>query len=157
MEIRPSKESDIPQIFLLESRCFSDPWSQKILRSTLREEDCFFLTAEENGRICGYLNATHILDELSIHRVAVLPEYRRKGVGTAMLTRMMEFCQDKGLKQIFLEVRQSNLNAQRLYSRFGFEQVGERPHFYQNPDETGLVMRAWVPSPADTAAEKEEP
>ncbi|MBQ4050258.1 MAG: GNAT family N-acetyltransferase, partial [Oscillospiraceae bacterium] len=89
MEIRPSTETDIQQLTLLESKCFSDPWSSKGLRDTLKEERSFFLTAEENGRICGYLNSTYILDELDIHRICVLPEYRRKGVGAALMMQLV--------------------------------------------------------------------
>ena len=144
MEIRPSTETDIQQLTLLESKCFSDPWSSKGLRDTLKEERSFFLTAEENGRICGYLNSTYILDELDIHRICVLPEYRRKGVGAALMMQLVAFCKAKGLNEIFLEVRKSNTQAQRLYARFGFETVGERAGFYQNPDEPGLIMRADV-------------
>ncbi|MCI8600628.1 MAG: ribosomal protein S18-alanine N-acetyltransferase [Oscillospiraceae bacterium] len=142
MEIRQSTETDVPQLRLLEERCFADPWSQRSLRDTIREDRCFFLSALENGRICGYLNTTYVLDELNIHRVCVLPEYRRIGVGTAMMTRLMEFCRREGLRQVFLEVRKSNLNAQRLYKRFGFTAVGERANFYQHPTEPGFVMRA---------------
>ncbi|MBR6790008.1 MAG: ribosomal protein S18-alanine N-acetyltransferase [Oscillospiraceae bacterium] len=144
MEIRHSTETDIPQLALLESKCFGDPWSPKGLRDTLREERSFFLTAEENGRICGYLNCTYILDEINIHRICVLPEYRRMGVGTALMARLADFCREKELREIFLEVRKSNLQAQRLYTRFGFEVIGERAGFYQNPDEPGLIMRADV-------------
>lgn len=144
MEIRRSTETDIPQLTLLESKCFGDPWSGKGLRDTLREERSFFLTAVENGRICGYLNCTYILDEINIHRVCVLPEYRRMGVGAALMMHLVTFCKEKGLHEIFLEVRKSNLQAQRLYKRFGFEVIGERAGFYQNPDEPGLIMRADV-------------
>ena len=144
MEIRRSTETDIQQLALLESKCFSDPWSSKGLRDTLKEERSFFLTAVENGRICGYLNSTYILDELDIHRVCVLPEYRRIGVGAAMMIHLVKFCKENGLREIFLEVRKSNTPAQRLYTRFGFEVIGERAGFYQNPDEPGLIMRADV-------------
>lgn len=142
MEIRESTETDVPQLRLLEERCFADPWSSKSLRDTLREEHCFFLSAVENGRICGYLNTTYVLDELDIHRVCVLPEYRRMGIGTALLDYMMAFCRQHGFTEVFLEVRKSNLQAQRLYRRFGFEVVGERADFYQHPTEPGYVMRA---------------
>lgn len=144
MEIRRSTETDVPQLQLLESKCFADPWSSKALRDTLREERSYFLTAVENGQICGYLNSTYILDELDIHRVCVLPKYRRKGVGAAMMAGLMAFCRENGLTEVFLEVRKSNLQAQRLYERFGFTIVGERADFYQNPVEPGLIMRADV-------------
>lgn len=142
MEIRQSTLTDVPQLRLLEEQCFADPWTPKALRDTLLEERCFFLSAVENGRICGYLNTTYILDELNIHRVCVLPEYRRMGVGTAMMARLIDFCHEQNFRQVFLEVRKSNLEAQRLYGRFGFQVVGERADFYQHPTEPGFVMRA---------------
>lgn len=144
MNIREALPTDIPQLFLLESSCFADPWSQKSLRDTLKEDHSFLIIAEENGRICGYLNTTFVLDEMNLNRICVLPQYRRIGVGSAMIGRMFDFARKNGICTIYLEVRESNENAQRVYRHFGFRVVGERANFYQHPTETGLVMSAPV-------------
>ena len=144
MNIREALPTDIPQLFLLESSCFADPWSQKSLRDTLNEDHSYMLIAEENGRICGYLNTTFVLDEMNLNRICVLPQYRRIGLGTALVGRMFDYARTHGICTIYLEVRESNDSAQRVYRRFGFKVVGERANFYQNPTETGLVMSAPV-------------
>ncbi len=145
MEIRQAVLEDIPGIFALESLCFSDPWSQKSLRDTMKEPHSFFSVAWEDEKLCGYLNATYVLDEMNLNRICVLPEYRGKGVGKLLMQAMFRFAEERALASIFLEVRQSNFPAQRLYTDFGFETVGKRKNFYQSPSEDGLVMTAKLP------------
>jgi ribosomal-protein-alanine N-acetyltransferase len=144
VKIREAVPEDVPQLFLLEQACFGDPWSQKSLRDTLNEEHSFFAVAEEDGRIYGYLNTTYVLDEMNLNRICVLPEYRRSGVGSALMQQMFTCAQQRQIRALYLEVRESNENAQRVYRRFGFQVVGRRAGFYQNPTEAGLVMSASV-------------
>ena len=139
--IRKAYETDIPGIALLEQQCFSDPWSQKSLRYTLREENSFFLVAEEYGKIIGYLNSTFILDECSLNRICVDGEKRRQHLGSKMLRELILFCDEKGIRYINLEVRESNFPAQRLYHSFGFLPLWKKEAFYQNPSEAAIIMQ----------------
>ena len=78
MTIRFFTEEDVPAAAELEQLCFPDPWSQKGLRDTLREEGSCFLAAEDkNGALCGYLNATWVLDECNLNRICVHPDFRK--------------------------------------------------------------------------------
>ena len=142
MNLRVATEADIPALYALETDCFPDPWSQKSLRDTLREERSFFAVAEMAGKVVGYINTTYILDEMELNRICTLPDYRRQGIGAALLQAAFAFAKEKHIQSFFLEVRASNLPAQTLYRSAGFTQVGLRKKFYQNPTEDGLIMRA---------------
>ena len=142
MNLRVATEADIPALYALETDCFPDPWSQKSLRDTLREERSFFAVAEMAGKVVGYINTTYILDEMELNRICTLPDYRRQGIGVALLQAAFAFAKEKHIQSFFLEVRASNLPAQTLYRSAGFTQVGLRKKFYQNPTEDGLIMRA---------------
>ena len=142
MNLRVATEVDIPALYALETDCFPDPWSQKSLRDTLREERSFFAVAEMAGKVVGYINTTYILDEMELNRICTLPDYRRQGIGAALLQAAFAFAKEKHIQSFFLEVRASNLPAQTLYRSAGFTQVGLRKKFYQNPTEDGLIMRA---------------
>ena len=146
MEIRRATPEDLPQLVELEKSCFPDPWSQKSLRSTITEDDSYFAVAITDGKIVGYINTTYVLDEMNLNRICVLPQYRKMGAAGSLMESMFAHARQKGLAQIFLEVRLSNLEAQSVYQRFGFKVVGERKGFYQNPPENGLVMTAQVVS-----------
>ena len=102
------------------------------------------LIAEENGNIAGFLNSTYLFDELNLNRLAVSKEFRRKRAGTMLLENMLDFCKNHGIKRVMLEVRKSNIPAQTLYKSFGFTALGERPNFYQNPSEAGLIMERFM-------------
>ena len=110
----------------------------------MTEEDSYFAVAITDGKIVGYINTTYVLDEMNLNRICVLPQYRKMGAAGSLMEGMFAHARQKGLAQIFLEVRLSNLEAQRVYRRFGFKVVGERKGFYQNPPENGLVMTAQV-------------
>ena len=139
--IREAYETDIPAIAELEKLCFSDPWSQKSLRHTLLENGSLFLVAEEHGEVCGYLNSSCILDECSLNRICVAPQFQNRRIASKMMEKFIETCDSRNIEYIHLEVRESNLYAQRLYESFGFKALWIRLGFYQNPDEAAIVMQ----------------
>lgn len=138
--IRGATEDDVLAMQEMENACFPDPWSGKAIRGTMREAGGFFLVAELGKRLAGYLNASFILDECNLNRICVLPEQRKTGMGAEMMAELVKKCREMGTVRIVLEVRKSNIAAQRLYERFGFVLLGERANFYENPTEAGLIM-----------------
>ena len=136
----PMGPEHIETLARLEQVCFSSPWSFDALAGELSDPLAVFRVATVNGQVAGYVGMQHILDEGYICNIAVFPEYRRRGVATALLHALDAYAKENGMASISLEVRQSNEAAQRLYSRFDFETVGRRNHFYQNPTEDALIM-----------------
>ncbi|MGI5893521.1 MAG: ribosomal protein S18-alanine N-acetyltransferase [Candidatus Merdivicinus sp.] len=139
--ICPLTEEDIPAAVELEKCCFSDPWSSKGLRDTLHEDcACFFAAKDEQGILCGYLNATWILDECNLNRICVHPVFRRNRIAENLLTALKDFCRKHNISHIFLEVRESNQAARALYCSNHFVELGRRPRFYEKPEEDAILM-----------------
>lgn len=96
----------------------------------------------KTDQIAGYIVARMAVNELHINNVAVRVEYRRRGIGSALLTRILEEGQRLAAAAAFLEVRAGNSLAQALYKKCGFRGVGRRPNYYSAPTEDALVMTA---------------
>lgn len=129
----------IKPIAELEEICFSTPWSAEAVLDAFKNGTKFFV-AVKNKRVIGYIGISCILDEGYITNIAVLPQYRNKGVGTALLNRVFSLARDLALSFISLEVRESNQGAISLYKKLGFKQEGKRKSFYTNPKEDALIM-----------------
>ncbi|MEE3333077.1 MAG: ribosomal protein S18-alanine N-acetyltransferase [Ruminococcus sp.] len=136
--IRELKESEIPLIADIERVCFSTPWSEKSIEDSFCLDCNHFFVCESEGRIAGYIGLSIAADEGYILNVAVLPEYRRKGIGEALVRYVITGFGD--LAFVTLEVRPSNTAAVALYQKLGFERVGERKNYYRNPDENALLL-----------------
>ncbi len=125
----------------LETICFSAPWSITALESELHNPLSFWLVCIEGSQVLGYVGSQTVMPEADIMNLAVLPEFRRQGIGKALLTNMISALGERGVIQISLEVRPSNASAVSLYEKMGFVQVGRRPGYYRNPKEDALILR----------------
>ena len=141
MVIREMKIGDVPQIAKLETICFSDPWSEKSIASELENRLSYWLVAEQDGIIIGYVGSQSVLDSADMMNIAVAPAYRRKGIGRMLIAALIDHLLQKKIRFLLLEVRISNISAISLYNSMGFEQVGRRPRYYHNPREDALILR----------------
>jgi len=139
--IRPASPADAEELSRLERRCFSDPWSPAGFREVLESPGGFGLVAEAHGALKAYMLGRQLLDEGEILNLAVAPEWRRRGLGRKLLEASLRAFMDRGVTQVFLEVRESNRAAQRMYFARGFQPVGHRHDYYRNPAEDALVLR----------------
>ena len=141
MIIRTMESADVKAIAELEKVCFSDPWSENSIASELDNRLSYWLVAEEQGRVVGYVGSQSVLDGADMMNLAVAPEFRRRGIGEKLVNALVSYLQQRGILVLLLEVRVSNAPAIALYERLGFEQVGRRPRYYHNPREDALIMR----------------
>ena len=141
MVIREMRVCDISAIAELEKVCFSDPWSEKSIASELENTFSYWLVAEDNGCIAGYVGSQSVLDSADMMNLAVSPAYRRQGVGEMLVEALIAYLQKKKIIALLLEVRVSNAPAIALYQKMGFEQVGRRPRYYHNPREDAYILR----------------
>ena len=132
---------DVSAIAELEKLCFSDPWSEKSIASEVDNRLSYWLVAEIDGVVAGYIGSQTVLDASDMMNLAVSPDYRRKGIGQALVNALVEHLQQNKVIALLLEVRVSNAPAIALYESLGFEQVGRRPKYYHNPREDALIMR----------------
>ena len=140
LKIEKMTSSHIGEIAKLEKECFSSPWSEDGLKSEINNKFARFFVAFSNGKIVGYVGSHNVLGEVYITNVAVLPEFRRKGIGKAIVEHLVSEMKAEGADFVTLEVRKSNSNAISLYEKCGFQKVGERKDFYEKPREDGILM-----------------
>ena len=139
--IVPMQEAHIAQIAALETQCFSDPRSEVSVRSELSNPLSDWLVAEEDGKLIGYVGSQSVPPEADVMNLAVAPEWRKKGIGRALMKALIAQLHSRGITALLLEVRISNLPAQNLYRGLGFVEVGRRPNYYVNPTEDALLLR----------------
>ncbi len=141
MIITKMTDAHVAQVAELEKLCFSDPWSEKSVASELNNPLAFWLVAEDDGRVAGYIGSQTVLDETDMMNVAVHPDYRKQGIATALIVGLVEELRKMGSHSLTLEVRASNENAIRVYQKLDFQQVGCRKNYYRNPREDALILR----------------
>lgn len=124
----------------LEQICFSRPWSRKALEEEIQNPDACFFTAVERKAVLGYGGMHCACGECYVDNIAVIPERRREGIGTALLRALLWEAQRRGGEFLSLEVRPSNVQAVKLYTDLGFREAGRRKDFYDSPREDGLIM-----------------
>jgi [ribosomal protein S18]-alanine N-acetyltransferase len=140
---RYMKEEDIDQILEVEHASFTTPWSREAFYNELHSNKfAVYIVLEENKKIIGYCGAWIVIDEAHVTNVAILPEYRGRKLGAAMLEKLMMVAREMGAKSMTLEVRVTNHVAQSLYRKFGFQNGGIRKNYYSDNQEDALVM--WV-------------
>lgn len=129
---------DVKDIANIENNSFSTPWSEKAIRESM-DAGTIFYVACLNDKIVGYMGLSKIVGEGYVTNIAVLPEYRRLGIGEKILGYVIDNTKAE-LEFISLEVRVSNIAAISLYEKFGFERAGLRKRFYTNPQEDAIIM-----------------
>jgi ribosomal-protein-alanine N-acetyltransferase len=146
--IRPATLADAAALVAIERRCFSDPWSEGAFREALSSEWTFGLVADSGRGPAGYLIGREAAGSGEILNLAVAPEFRKRGIGAALLEEGVRAFRRRGAIEVFLEVRESNHSAQALYLAQGFRPVGQRAAYYRNPREDALVLRLALHQPA---------
>lgn len=160
--IQPMQVQDIPEVMEIERACFSLPWSARAYRYEIEEnpQSQYFAArptrlqspslwdrllgalpaAESRLPVIGYGGFWMMVDEAHISTIAVSPPYRGQGLGELLLLRMVDEACSGGAVCVTLEVRVSNLAAQSLYRKYGFETQGRRIRYYSDNNEDALIM-----------------
>ncbi|MEY7852220.1 ribosomal protein S18-alanine N-acetyltransferase [Natrarchaeobius sp. A-rgal3] len=143
VSIRPAERADLLAVTHIENASFTQPWPYDAFERFLDEPG--FLIAEHEGDVAGYVVADvsrnfgrrlgHVKD------IAVHPERRGIGVGSALLTRILAVLTAQGARTVKLEVRRSNDGAKRLYRRFGFEPLRRVPGYYEDGEDALVMIR----------------
>lgn len=133
--------SHVEMIADIEQQCFSAPWSLKSITSELTNPLSLWVVAEDAGRVAGYVGSQSVMGEADMMNIAVLPEYRRHGIGYQLVNELVDKLRKNGVYCLSLEVRSSNVSAINLYDKLGFTKVGCRPGYYSNPKEDAWILR----------------
>ena len=153
--VRPLTLSEAPLVAQMEQEIFGTPWSAQTVEESIGQA---MSAGSESGRrtegaaygafgvwlegqLCGYLFSMAVAGEGELHRIAVLPEYRRLGLARKMMDTFLAWLSEESCETAFLEVREGNEAAVSLYKRSGFSEVGRRRAYYKNPTEDALILK----------------
>jgi ribosomal-protein-alanine N-acetyltransferase len=139
--IRKMTLDDVPAVVDLDQRSFSLPWPERSFRFELTDNPasrCW--VAELDEKIVGMIVVWLIVDEAHVATIATHPDFRRKGIARQLLSHALRKLIEQGARSSFLEVRESNLAAQELYRKFGYEETGRRRRYYRDNDEDAILM-----------------
>ena len=139
VRIEPIAERHLLGIAELERVIFAEPWSREAL-SLLTSPNAFGAICLLDGEPVAYGGVLIAVDEGQITNIAVREDCRQRGLGHAVMQELEREARARGLVQLSLEVRVSNLPALSLYESQGFRTVGCRRNFYSHPKEDALVM-----------------
>ncbi len=146
VHIEAAAVGDVPRVAAIERLAFSDPWPATAFAGLVGRDHVLFLVVREDAGtpVVGYVVAILAGDEGEIANLAVAPEFRTRGIGGGLVDRILGELPRRGVERLYLEVRESNAEARRLYGSRGFEEVGRRPGYYRRPAEDALILRRMV-------------
>lgn len=139
--IRKMRMEDIEQVIAIDRVSFSLPWPERSFRFELTDNPasrCW--VAEVDGKIAGMIVVWLIVDEVHVATIATHPDFRRQGIAKNLLSYALQHLSTEGAQSSFLEVRASNLAAQEMYRKFGYEESGVRRRYYRDNDEDAILM-----------------
>ena len=139
IEIRRLIREDIPFVAEIERLCFDEPWSENSLKLLLEEKNADFVV-EIDGFVAAYGGIVTVLDEGQITNIATHPDYRRRGLASAIMKAIDVFALENGIVYLSLEVREQNIAARSLYKSCGWYEAGIRKNFYSKPSDNAVIM-----------------
>lgn len=149
VSIRKMTLEDIPDIMVIEHESFSLPWSEEAFRNELTMNHfARYLVMELDGKPIAYAGMWTIVDEAHITNIAVRTAYRGHHLGETLLLELIKLAMEHGIERMTLEVRESNLVAQSLYRKLGFDPAGIRKGYYSDNQEDAIIM--WCELPENT-------
>lgn len=140
---KPATAADLADIYALNRACFREAWSRQALQDALAAGLDMRVWRTDAGELAAYWLAQIVAGEVHILQLAVAPAWRRCGIGSTLTRLILAEMQCQGVRQAFLEVREGNLAARRMYRRLGFDEIGRRRGYYVDADghiEDALVM-----------------
>jgi len=143
IRIREMGLQDVPQVAEVEKACFTNPWIIDIYYQELNENRyAKYFVIEWDEKIIGYAGMWLVIDEAQITNIAVHPDFRGKKLGEKLFQHVLLTAIQLGATQLSLEVRKSNVVAQKMYHKFGLVPGGIRKNYYTDNQEDAIVM--WV-------------
>ena len=132
---------DVPDVHRIERASFPVPWPDYAFRQELQTNRlAHYMIVRVLEETVAYGGLWMMVDEAHVTTFAVLPQWRRHGVGGRLMVEMMRLARDLNARVMTLEVRLSNAAARALYQQFGFRPVGGRPRYYTDNGEDALIM-----------------
>ena len=132
--------ADLDEVMAIERASFAYPWSSHFFHQEFEVDCARSILAEMNGKIVGYVLFWLLPESVDIHNLAVTHEHRRRGLGRTLLRKVIAEGISQCRARVTLEVRKSNVAAQKLYESVGFASTGIRKGYYSDDGEDALTM-----------------
>lgn len=132
---------DIPALLEMEKECFPDPWNEKSWLDAFARPDFFSFAVKEGETLIGFVCGTCLFEESELLKIAVTPSIRGRGLGEMLLNVFLQSAKDRGAEKMFLEVREGNVAARRLYEKSGFTQTRIRKKYYDNGEDAVEMVK----------------
>lgn len=143
---------DMPEVLGIENDCFEFSWTEDDFIRCLRQRNCIGMVAECDDRVVGFMIYELHKNRLHILNFAVHSDYRRQGVGNAMMQKLIGKLSWERRNQITLEVRETNLDAQLFLRKLGFKAIRVLRDFYDDTaDDAYLMQYLYQPTPEELA------
>ncbi len=147
--IRPMDFDDIYYAAEMLASCSQTPWSANSLLTYFMREDARLYVASEPGMkepedersIYGFFGVICMKPECEVLDLTVDGTMRRKGIASALMNEGLSALREEGFDTVFLEVRESNDPARKLYRKEGFEEISVRKSYYTDPSEDAVIMK----------------
>ncbi len=141
--VTPMRRRHLRQVLRIDHQVYPRPWSLGLYLGELSTTDGrSYLVARQGTQVVGYAGLMVIVGDAHVTTVAVAPVHQHQGLATRLLLVLMRDAVALGADRVTLEVRASNREAQRLYSRFGFAPAGVRKAYYIDNREDAVIMWA---------------
>jgi ribosomal-protein-alanine N-acetyltransferase len=135
-------DDDLDGVLAVEAESFTNPWTRDMYAWELQNRSVchIYVARTDDCPVAGFCAFWLVFDEIHINNVAVRPQFRGQGMGTAIMRHVLDEARRLGARRATLEVRASNEGARRLYERLGFYVAGARPRYYSSPVEDALIL-----------------
>lgn len=141
IKLSQMKQDDLNAVLKISDASLKESWSLESFSKELSNPLAKYLVAKsDDGKTLGFAGIWTIVDEGHITNIAVHPDYRQKGIGSALVKSLIEHCNSWGYTSLTLEVRKSNIAAQNLYKKYGFVEEGIRKKYYHDNKEDAIIM-----------------
>ncbi len=149
IEIVPMNRSHIDGMVVVEEQCFNSGYARKTFEKEIENKIAIYFAAVKEEKVVGYVGLWDICGTAEIIDVAVHRDYRRQGVAKRLLEAMIGECENRGIFEVNLEVRESNFAARELYRKLGFLENGLRKKYYENKETAILMQKKLLKGEAD--------
>ncbi len=150
MKIVAMSNDNVAEVAVVEELSLPNPWSEQMLAAELPKDNTYYIVAQIDGKVVGYMGIYTAADEGYITNIAVHPNFRQRGIATALINDVCNYAVRQQLAFVTLEVRESNIHAAALYTKLGFGAVGLRKNFYTNPVEPAILMTKYFTTQKET-------
>ncbi len=149
VRVRTAEPADVPRLVEIATHSVTAAqWNQNEYLQLFAQQSLqsrLALVVEEGGEVVGFIVGKQFDHECEIENIAIIGAARRRGLGTRLLGEFLKLVQARGGREIWLEVRESNLAARALYEKWAFVEAGRRKAYYREPAEDALILKIIFP------------